>query len=81
MRKEMKKHIAKETEPGEFTSVCGGGGTLVEAALESDCNKCRAAVNVAPTDQKGCEPRPPLVYEQQPELCDKRGKPYERDKT
>lgn len=66
-------------------ALCDDGtkriGVLVtEAAMHSDCDKCRALVKIAPINQRGCAAKPPLLYERERELLDRNGKPYERDK-
>ena len=68
-------------------ALCGineqqrGWEILTKTALESGCNECRAQAGIGPTADKGCAVRPAVNYEQQPELLDREGKPYERDKT
>ena len=42
---------------GQFAS----DDSFVVAALESDCNRCRATVFVGPMDQKGCALRPTSI--------------------
>lgn len=50
--------------------LCGGemleGDRLVEAALESDCDNCRAKAMVGPMNQRGCELRQAPNYVPEP---------------
>ncbi len=48
-------------------ALCGAkDGERTGAALESDCNDCRAKVFVGPMDQKGCSLRVRPMWEAQP---------------
>lgn len=69
------KHLVRDFEglDAHHSTLCGvpitNNGKLlviVRAALESDCDNCRAAVMVGGVGQKGCEVRQPPVYEPQP---------------
>ena len=58
-------HIGTDSLPASITctsstaAACGAtlapGDKLVEAALCSDCDDCRAVVNIGPMSQKGCD--------------------------
>ncbi len=50
-------------------TLCGAMASSAEcvvSAMESDCEACRGAINVAPPSQKGCEVRPTLSYTPEP---------------
>ncbi len=69
------KHIGTDTLPASITcesstacgATCEPGDELVEAALCSDCDRCRAVVHIVPVGGRdGCEVREPLSYEPEP---------------
>lgn len=71
-----------------YLSVCGAVvplANLVDAALQSGCDQCRVIVGVGGVADRGCEVRRVLdcespLYEPEPELLDRDGKPYERER-
>lgn len=58
------RHIISTSKSA--TTMCGLDRVhtrdLTEVALESDCNECRAALLIGPSDQKGCAVRRPLDF-------------------
>jgi hypothetical protein len=60
-------HIRSAEDGGP---ICGGGAVetdaLVDSALNSDCDACRAEVMIGPMSQKGCAFRPLPQWESEP---------------
>lgn len=62
------KHIISTSKLGSksATTMCGLDRVrltdVTNVALESDCNECRAALLIGPSDQKGCAVQPPLKF-------------------
>jgi hypothetical protein len=59
------KHIAGT----DFITVCGvfsPGDEVVVPALQSDCERCRAALMIGPPSQRGCAVVPKREWEPKP---------------